>query len=147
MLNRTIDGIAVKLHETFGDEYTFYTEDVPQDLREPAFVITHLITLNSAKLPYRYLRKQSFDIKYFPKSKNNPKSEMYEVAEKMLIALEYINVLHNETFDNLCRGTKMQYEIVENILHFFVNYDFFVKKEIQPDEYMESLIINSKAEG
>lgn len=146
MLNKMIDGIAVKLHETFGDEVTIYKEDVPQDLREPSFIITHLITLNSAKLPNRYLRKQSFNIKYFPKSKNNSKSEMYEVAEKMLVALEYINVLHNETFDNLCRGTKMQYEIVENILHFFVNYDFFVKQETQPDEYMENLKINSKAE-
>lgn len=146
MLNKTIDGIAVKLHETFGDEVTIYKEDVPQDLREPAFIITHLITLNSAKLPNRYLRKQSFNIKYFPKSKNNAKSEMYEVAEKMLVALEYINVLHNETFDNLCRGTKMQYEIVEDILHFFVNYDFFVKQETQREEYMENLKINSKAE-
>ena len=146
MLNKTISAIAVRLHETFGDDYTFYKEDVPQDLREPAFIITHLITLNSAKLPNRYLRKQTFNIQYFPKDENNSKNEMYDVAEKMLIALEYINLSHNENFDNLCRGTKMRYEIVDGVLHFFVNYDLFVKKEVVKQDSMENLTISSKAE-
>ena len=147
MLNETIDGISVKLNETFGGEYTIYKENVPQDLHEPAFIITHLITLNSAKLPNRYLRKQTFNIKYFPKDKYNAKNEMYDVAEKMLIALEYINLSHNENFDNLCRGTKMRYEVVDGILHFFVNYDLFVKKEVVKQDNMEDLTISSKAEG
>ncbi len=147
MLNETIDAIAIKLHETFGEGYTLYKEDVPQHLCEPAFIITHLITLSSAKLPNRYLRKQTFNIQYFPEDKNNSKNEMYDVAEKMLIALEYINLSHNENFDNLCRGTKMRYEIVNDVLHFFVNYDLFVKKEVVKQENMEDLTISSKAEG
>ena len=147
MLNDTIKAIAIKLNETFGDEYTYYKENVPQDLREPAFIITHLITLNSAKLPNRYLRKQTFNIQYFPKDKYNAKNEMYDVAEKMLIALEYISLSHNENFDNLCRGTKMRYEVVDGVLHFFVNYDLFVKKEVVKEDNMEDLTISSKAEG
>lgn len=141
MINDIINGIAIKLNEVFGSGYKIYKENIKQGLKEPCFSIVHIETMDRAKLPNRYLRENSFDIHYFPKSTDNPKSEMYSVAEKLLIELEYITVL-----DNLCRGAKMRYEIVDGVLHFFVNYDLFVKKQIIDGEYMEELTINSKAE-
>lgn len=137
MINDLINGIAVKLNSVFGSEYRIYKEDIKQGLKEPCFSVVLLEAEQSAKLPNRYLKQCQFDIHYFPKTLT--KNEMYEVAEKLLIELEYITVL-----DNLCRGIKMRYEIVDDVLHFFVNYDFFIKKEVIKQDGMEALTVNSK---
>ena len=139
MINEIIDGIAIKLHETFGSKYKIYKEDVPQGFVEPCFVIRLVQPLQNAKLPNRYHRVHLFDIHYFPKSDVKAKTEIYEVADKLFSELEFITVKQNDV-DNLCRGTKMRNEIVDNVLHFFVNYDFFVKIEVVEEEYMEELI-------
>ncbi len=146
MVNDLINGISKRIYETFGSDYKIYKENVEQNLREPCFMIRILKPMQFAKLPNRYLRQHSFVISYFPKSTNNANNEMYEVSEKLLSELEYIIVNQND-IDNLVRGTKMRYEIVDDVLHFFVNYDFFVKKEIGEQDRMEELTVNSKTEG
>lgn len=142
MVNDIINGIVAKLHEVFGDEYEFYKESIEQGLKEPCFSVVVIQTGQSAKLPNRYHRVNAFDVHYFPKDKNNAKSECYDVAERLLFELEYINVL-----DNLCHGTKMRYEIVDGVLHFFVNYDMFVKKQVDESDHMETATIKSTVEG
>lgn len=146
MVNDLINGISKRIYETFGSDYKIYKENVEQNLHEPCFMIRILKPMQFAKLPNRYLRQHSFVISYFPKSTNNANNEMYEVSEKLLSELEYIIVNQND-IDNLVRGTKMRYEIVDDVLHFFVNYDFFVKKEIGEQDRMEELTVNSKTEG
>ena len=142
MFNDLIDGIAIKLFDTFGSQYKIYKENIPQELSEPCFVIKLVQPMQTAKLPNRYLRQHLFDILYFPKSTIKSNEEMLEVADKMFIEMEYITVLDNST-----RGCKMHCEIVDNVLHFFVNYDFFVKKEAVEVESMKELTVNSKTEA
>lgn len=145
MINDLINGIAIKLNSAFGSDYKIYKEEVKQGLVEPCFNIVVLEPSQEAKLPNRYLRSYPIDVHYFPKT--NTKNEMYEVGEKLLIEMEYIAVKDKENLDNLCRGTKMRYEIVDGVLHFFVNYDFFVKKEVVKQDNMEELTVNSTTEG
>ena len=142
MINEIINGIAVKLNQAYGSDYKIYKENIKQGLKEPCFSIVILESEQSAKLPSRYFRSYPFDIHYFPKSSDKPKAEMYDVAERLLMDLEYITVL-----DNLCRGSKMRYEIVDGVLHFFVNYDLFVKKQAVIGEFMEELTVNSTTEA
>ncbi|HGE7939140.1 hypothetical protein BM532_08330 [Clostridioides difficile] len=128
MLNNIIDGISVKLDKSFGNEYTIYSEDVEQGVNEPCFFI---VPINSSKALYpngRELKKNSFDVHYFPKS-NDKSFEINEVAEMLLEELEYINV--NE---DLVRGTNMNYEIIDNVLHFFVDYNYFTMKSNSTDK-------------
>lgn len=47
----------------------------------------------------------------------------------------------------LLRGTDMSYEITDDILHFFVNYDFFVRKPEEDVPRMESVNSRVKAKG
>ncbi|MDB0519976.1 hypothetical protein C4R87_19335 [Clostridioides difficile] len=128
MLNNIIDGISVKLDKSFGEKYTIYSEDVEQGINEPCFFI---VPINSSKVSYpnaRELKKNSFDVHYFPK--NNDKSfEINEIAEMLLEELEYISV--NE---DLVRGTNMNYEIIDNVLHFFVDYNYFTIKNNDTDK-------------
>ena len=134
MTNEIIKGIAAALNEKFGSGYEVYAEDIPQGFTEPCFSIVLLLSENAAKLPNRYLRRNRFDVHYFPKSDLRAKSEMRSVAESLFLTLEYINVL-----DNLCRGTKMSYEIIDGVLHFIVNYDMYIVKEKVEEPNMETL--------
>ncbi|MBR2504419.1 MAG: hypothetical protein IKB61_00555 [Elusimicrobiaceae bacterium] len=146
MVNDIINGLAVKLNEVFGADYKIYKESIEQGFREPCFSIVLLESLNTPKLQNRYLRETAFDIHYFPKSTTGAKNEMYEIAEQLILALEHITVKDNGV-DSLCRGSKMRYEIVDNVLHFFVNYDLFVMKELEKSDGMKSVAINSKTEA
>lgn len=145
MVNEIINGIAIKLHSVFDSDYKIYKESIEQGLTEPCFSIVLLQAVQEARLPNRYFRSLPFDVHYFPKSTTNAKNEMYEVGEQLLMALEHITVKDNGS-DSLCRGTKMRYEIVDNVLHFFVSYDLFIKKE-QEKVLMLDLETNSRVEA
>lgn len=142
MLNSIIGGIAQKIHETFGDEYRIYSEDVEQDLRDPCFVIVNLLNTTTKLLPPRYFRSYNFDVHYFPKSERTTKRECNEVSEKLKIALEYINVI-----DNCVRGVKMTDEIVDDVLHFKVSYDLFVELKQEKVDPMQTLKVEGKTNG
>lgn len=124
MISELVSAISQRLHTTWGEGYAIYKENMPQNFDEPCFVITHVAQYGSPKLPNRHLLKNKFDIQFFPKDGQNEKLQMYEVADELYFALQYIKVL-----DNLVRGTKMSSEIVDGVLHFFINYDIFVIQE------------------
>lgn len=122
MINQLIDGISIKLNQQFGDSYEIYSEDVSQGLKEPCFFIKFLNFGQTFRRGNRYYREHFFDVHYFP-STPNKNSEINTVSEQLLDALEYIDVN-----GDLFRGTKMNHETVNEVLHFFVNYNFHVYK-------------------
>ena len=124
MIEDIVKGISRALYGAFGDEYTIYKDNVPQNFKEPCFSIVHVRGNTDIKSPNRYFVHNLFDIHYFPKDELKSRSEMHSVVESLFLSLEYINVL-----DNLCRGTKMSYEIIDGVLHFFVSYDMFMLKD------------------
>lgn len=134
MINDIIDGIAEALNKAFGAECTIYKESIPQGFKEPCFSILHIMGENVPYLTGRYLKKNRFDIHYFPTPGNREKTEMYSVEGQLHSALEYIKVL-----DILFRGTKMSSEIVDGVLHFFVSYDKFVGVQETELPHMETL--------
>lgn len=61
----------------------------------------------------------------------------------MMDILEYIAV-----GGDLLRGSNMRYEVVDGVLHFFVNYDLHVLRVPDvPEESMESITIESNTKG
>ena len=121
MLNEITKGIAKKLSENF--DCKVYKENIPQGFEKPCFYIQHVQTFSHKKLANRYLRENHFDVMYFPKDNYKENSDIYNTSETLFLCLEEIFVL-----DNLVRGVKMSPEIVDGVLHFFVNYDMFVKR-------------------
>lgn len=140
MINSIIESISISLYTEFGDDYTIYTESVEQGLQEPCFFVFCINPTNQLFLGKRYFREHGFCIQYFPKDENQVKQEGNAVAERLYSCLEYISVS-----GKLLRGTKMKYQIVDGILNFFVNYDFFVYKKTNPD-FMEELSKNINVE-
>lgn len=137
MLNNLIDAIAIKLNLEFGDGFAIHKEQVKQGLKEPCFFIMLLTSNQKQVIGKRYFREHPFDIHYFPSTRDK-NTECLDVVDKLNDAMEYITV-----DGDLVRGTKMSHEIVNDVLHFFVNYDLFVYKEPEVADHMEDLSVES----
>ncbi len=68
--------------------------------------------------------EEQFCIQYLPGDGLRKDGECHAVAERLFSCLEYLDV-----DGDLVRGTKMRYEVVDGILHFFVDYDLFVYRK------------------
>lgn len=141
MINKIIDGISISLNAEFGDDYKIYTESIEQGLKEPCFSIICVNPTNELFRGKRYFRQNLFCIRYFPSKKDEKYAECMEVMERMFDCLEIIKVLSDPQ-----RGTKMHGEMVDDVLHFFVNYDMFVYK-VENTDAMETLNLTSNVEG
>ena len=139
MIKSVIDGICLAISSKFVDS-EIYTEAVKQGLKNGSFLIVCLNPTNTQFLGRRYFRSNQFCIHYFPKS-DEPNSEFIDVLETLQESLELINVN-----GDLLRGTNMSSEISEDVLHFFVNYDFFTIRKTD-DEYMEQFDYTSEVKG
>jgi len=123
MLNEIIKGVSMKLNSTFGNKYRAYENDVKQGLKPPCFFIGVLKPELSPLVGRRCLSINPLDVHFIPEdSRRN--SEMLRVAAELLEALEFITLPSGD----LLHGTKMNYEIVDGVLHFFVNYDLTLIK-------------------
>lgn len=142
MIQDIIKSIAKSIRSEFGADYAIYTENIEQGLKEPAFSIVHLETINEQIVGARYERTYAFDVHYFAKDKINTKSECLDVAERLMVCLDTINFI-----DNIYRMIKMNYEIVDGVLHFFVTYNPIVKRVVEPLEKMETLTIKGGIEN
>ncbi len=141
MINSIIELISISLDAEFGEGYTNYTESVEQKLTEPCFFISCLKSESRPFLGRRYFSENQFCIQYFPVDKDREKEECNAVAERLFSCLEYVEVT-----GDLIRGTKMKGEVVDGVLNFFVNYDFFFYKAADPIP-METLERDIKAKG
>ncbi len=111
-----------------------YGEEIPQKFKEPCFYIKVIRTRQAHQLGDRYKRRHLFDIHYFPKSSNNTNEQILAMAEKLYDELEYI-----EVNGKLTRSVDMYHEAVDKVLHFFLAYNFTVKKQALQVSSMESL--------
>lgn len=126
MINSIIEAASVALNGEFGDEYQIHMEELKQGLKEPCFFISCLNPTNNMFLGKRYFRTNQFCIQYFPAT-HEKQRECNGIAERMWQCLEYITI---DGEDRPIRGTKMNYEVIDGVLNFFVNYDLFgVRRE------------------
>ena len=140
MINSIISSISIALNAEFGDRYKNYKEK-KQNLEEPCFFIQCLNSTQRLFLNKRYFKKNQFCIQYFPET-SNKNEECLAVAERLLERLEYLIVN-----SDLVMGTKMHYEVIDGILHFFVNYDMFVYKIAETIPIMEEVLAETSVKG
>lgn len=140
MINDIINAISIRLYEAFSDGYKIYLNDVQQGLTEPCFLITVVDYSKEQLLQSRSKRLVPFDILFFP---NKGKSQCYEVADQMMNELDMITLLNSD----MMHGTEMRAEIVDDVLHFFVNYNFMATVENEPLDSMESIDIKNSTKG
>ena len=140
MIQKLIDAISVTLNSEFGDEYEIYQESIEQGLKRPCFSIVCVLPTNERYFANRYRRTNKFCIHYFP-PKGNEKADCYEKLERLWQLFEFID------FDgSKIKGSEMNGEFEDGILHFFVNFDFYVDKVLEKPK-METVEQSSKVKG
>ena len=122
MITTIIEAISVALDGEFGDLYGIHMEEIGQGLKEPCFFISCLNPTSRRFLKGRYFRVSQFCIQYFPETREKRRGG-YRVAERLLSCLEYIALEGDAVM-----GTRMHYEVLDGVLHFFVDYDMFVDR-------------------
>ena len=131
-INAVLDAISIALNSAFPGS-RLYSEETPQNFEPGAFSIV-IITASQKRLPNsRYRRRPLFDVIYFPKT---GKEECYTVADRLFLLLE---VVTTPAGDKL-RGTDMTIEIVDDALHFKVQYRHHIITGAA-EETMESLTL------
>lgn len=123
MINSIVESISISLDAEFGDKYKIHMEAKRQGMQEPCFFIQCLNPTEELFLGKRYFRRNPFCIQYFPEDELHGNRECRAVAERLFFCLEYLDVCGASVM-----GTERKYEVVDGILHFFVNYDLFVYK-------------------
>lgn len=94
-------------------------EEIKQNLDPPCFFVRLLEPAHEQELGRRYFRIHPFVVRYYAVDRTN--DDMYDMAERLTSALQWIAV-----GDRPVRGIGMRFEIVDEILHFFVEYNFHV---------------------
>lgn len=142
MINNLIDGISIKLNQVFGDGFRIYSEDVKQGLTEPCFFIAVLNPSQVSMIGKRSFRQHPFDVHFFPAVQDN-NAELQGMASDLYEALEYLTLTNGD----VVRGTSMNHEVVDGVLHFFVQYNMFIHKVEVPGDPMETLTVNNNVKG
>jgi hypothetical protein len=128
MINQIIEAIASAMNTEFNatkDNYEIYVNDIKQGLKEPCFFISCLSPSMQLYPSRRYKRENFFCVQYFPESEE-ARTECMDVAERLFECLEYIWISGDT---KPMHGTGMRYEINDEVMSFFVNYNCFVQKK------------------
>lgn len=130
-INDVLDGVVQALSTHFPD---VAVDDEKRDAnsQSPFFYVELFSVTQTQELHVRYKRAHRFDILY--RSDNSSQRDMHAVAEQLYDFLETI-VVNGKPI----RGTGMRHEIVDQELHFFIDYDFLVTKPVAQGSKMRNL--------
>ena len=134
MVNEMLKNISIQLHSVFGSDYTYYLENVEQNLTKPCFTMDALVPIQRSRSRYLYDRTIPVVVHYFSSDKSSTKEDCYSKAEQIVEALEYVPFQ-----GSLVRGEDISYQIVEDVLQVFVTYRFITKKLTSNEDNMEDL--------
>lgn len=107
-------------------------EEIKQNLNPPCFFVKLLEPAHTQELGRRYMRYHYFDVHYFADGRKN--ADMYAMAEQLTAVLQQIIVAGRPV-----RGINMRFQVIDEVLHFFVDYNFRVWAPANDDPKMQEL--------
>lgn len=141
-MNQIAEAISMALYTEFGEDYHIYVESVMQGLSEPCFFISCIHSEGGIFRGNRHARKNQFCIQYFPRDELRANGECTSVADRLFLCLKRLHV--NEIW---IMGRKMNCEVSDGLLHFFVHYDVFLDEVSERIPAMEDLKRESNVKG
>lgn len=131
-----INDLRIGVNQALDKEFftiTIYGEEIKQGFEEPCFFVKVLNSAQNKELNIRYKRNISFDIHYFS-DKADVNSDCLSMADKLYEVLEYVKV-GNSSY----RANDMTHEIIDGVLHFMLQFNYHVLKEIEAVEKINKL--------
>lgn len=132
MINDIISKIGKSINEEFGENYSIYSENMPQNFDTACFFIECVrYSRNKAvSRGNRFFVSSMFAVTYFPDESNLCQNEeIWNIADRLFDALEYIDGYS---------GDNLKAEFSDGRLVVIVNYDFQAVKETEKF-YMDRL--------
>lgn len=126
MIQSIIEGISSAIYEEFGSEFTIYSEEVKQGLKEPCFIISCVRTGHIPEMRRGYTQNNLFWVQYIPKENGREKAECCAAAERLERCLKYITV-----GGDLVRGVDIHHETNDGVLTFSVTYKVRVVEQYE----------------
>lgn len=140
----SIDSLTVGIIQNLDEKVPgiiAYDEKKKQGFKEPCFFIKVLNSAQDKEFNIRYKRHVVYDIHYFS-DKEEINTDCNNMADKLYEVLEYININ-----GSLYRANKMTHEIVDDVLHFNISFDYRVIKEVEKPAKMQKLKVGVKSNG
>lgn len=144
-IKEIINGISKKIYGFYEGLYDIYVEEVEQGLQMPCFMINLISSDIRMILKPRYIFESVFDVIYF----GDGYKDCLDKGSELFDILEYITIngfKRKGSIDpnnkDLIRGTKMNMDIIKNILHFRVNYNLILQNKPDIIDMMEDHQIN-----
>lgn len=136
--NDVVSAVVAALKKQF-PQAGIYEEAMGQGQTAPCFFVQLIAPTYDRMGGRRYKRTYPFDVHYFP---NQPKegeadkriAEMHAVAEQLYDCLAYVAL-----DDGLIRGSNLRYEIIDGVLHFFIDYTIHMIRQAEEVPLMNRL--------
>ncbi|MEC1716607.1 phage tail terminator family protein [Schinkia azotoformans] len=138
-ISDVIDAIAIKLHQSFGETYEKYIDEVPQGFNTPAFFIQFLSLEHIKQIGNRWRVTTLFNVQYFPVG---GASEASNFTLKVQKALKEITLLNG----SIMLGMGAKSEIVDGVAHNFIHFNFYLLEQ-EEKVFMGSLEQRFKSKG
>lgn len=129
---KILDGITLALRSEYPDRQIF-DDEVQQGLRPGDFNVILISSSQQQIVGERYRRIPLFDVLYYPKC---GREDCYKIADTLNLLLEVISLPEGD----LLRGTDMNFEIIDGVLHFYVRYTHFIRCDTT-EETMDSFTL------
>lgn len=129
-------GIVAALDKEFG--LSVYVNSVEQGAEYPCFLVAKLNGGMKRRLGNRYKMSNYYHITYLTES-DKPTMEQIDVEEQLYRCLEFI-----EVDGSLAKETEIECTTIDGVLHCFVSYNFFVKKQVVKEDAMEHITLKTK---
>lgn len=127
-------GVFQALAQAFPD-IDRYGEEIKEGLTIPSFFVKLLEPAHTHELNRRYVRELPFDVHYF----TDTNKDRITMADQLTSVLEMIQVN-----GRLVSGINMSWQIVDEVLHFFVTYRMQVWKQRPDDPTMQTLDVEGE---
>jgi hypothetical protein len=112
-----------------------YGEEIKEGLTTPCFFVKILEPAHTHELNRRYVRELPFDVHYF----TDTNKDRISMADQLTSVLETVQVNGRPI-----SGINMSWEIVDEVLHFFVTYRMQVWKQKPVVPTMQILEVNEE---
>lgn len=119
---------VIKQLDRFYNPIPIYGESVPQGFEEPSFFVKVLDGSRAQQLDRRYIHEVSIDIHFFATSNKDAEKMANNLYEQMEV-LEAIKI----------KGKNMKHEVLDRVLHFFIDYKVHLMKDAKQYPKMNQL--------
>ncbi len=139
-----INDLKIGINNVLDKEFpniTIYNEKIEQGFEEPCFFIKILSSAQDKELNIRYKKYVYFDIHYFS-DKEDINADCLDMADKLYEVLEYVPV-----GNSLYRASNTKHEVIDGVLHFMLQFDYKVIKQIDSEPTMQKLKVEVKTIG